>query len=121
MTVQPALITIDSIVCVYTGNNLTKLTRYSKADGSTWQSVALDFTFDTQNNYYKTMRMPATSFPFWSENNISQVKYSTDQNLYIDYNFTTYNTNGFPISGTIVGHISTPPVPGSMSLVYQCN
>lgn len=110
---------VDSIFYSYTGKNVTKVTQFSKSGSGAWNSLTINISYDNMKSYCKSMGMPATSYFFWSENNIIQMINADSTNAMMTITYSKYNESDYPTELTV---INNPPQQGTTTeiLTYQC-
>ena len=81
-TMDTAFIKVDSIVYSYSGNNVTAFTQFERSGHGTTHSVTYNMSYDNMKNFNKAMGMPADSYFYWSENNMTQMKYADSTNAF---------------------------------------
>ena len=107
---------IDSTQYEYINKNVTTVKELSMADDNKMHSRTLNILYDTMKNYHKTMGLPPTSFLFWSENNIIQIKNVDIKYSTITINNLKYNESGYPIEYTQ----TTDQQRITVIITYQC-
>lgn len=110
---------VDSAIYTYTGKNVTRYTLFERTGYGSVFSVAIDISYDSMKNFYKTMGMPEDSYLFWSENNMTQAKLADSTNAFMKRTFTKYNESGYPVEFT---EIDSPSLEGPVTAImtYQC-
>ena len=118
-TIDTVFVKNDSILYSYTGNNVTKFKQFEKTGYGTWLTLTIDISYDNMKNYNKAMGMPADSYFYWSENNITQMKFADSTNAFRTINISKYNESGYP---TELTEIDNPLQQGPFTVVmtYQC-
>ena len=71
-------------------------------------------------NYNKADGRPPDSYLYWSENNMTMMKYADSTNAIRTVNFTKYNESGYPTEFTVNNYYS-PETTVSCVIEYQCH
>jgi hypothetical protein len=106
----------DSIFYDYAANNVSTVKQYIKHGSGPWELTTLNILYDNRKNYYNTMGMPATTYPYWSENNILQITFAGSSHALKTMNYTKYNEAGYPAEFTEINDLLQKTV----LITYEC-
>ncbi|MCX6247483.1 MAG: hypothetical protein NTW10_07100 [Bacteroidetes bacterium] len=110
---------VDSAFFTYTGNNVTRYLMYERDAYGSVNGFSIDISYDSMKNFYKAMGMPPDMFYFWSENNITEIKYADSADFAMSFIYSKYNPSGYPAEFLQIDRTS-PPDTMKAVITYQC-